>query len=392
MMGDKVKAAVILAPGKMEIQEFPMMKPQKGAAVVKMIMSGVCGTDKHSYKGESKQYAGTENEFDAPFPRVQGHENVGIIADIDEDGAKNLEFDGKTLKVGDRVTWSPDVICGKCYDCRYNTGYSWCQHMIMNYGNNGTTLEWPHIFGGFAEYTYLLPGTHVYKVPDDLSNECACLAELMSVTMNVDKAKEFYSFSGDGFAVNDTVVVQGVGPLGITHMIKARILGAGKIIAIDTSDFRLNMAKEFTADYTINAAKTTPKDRVDFVKDVTHGKGADLVMECIGRPEPIQEAINMVRKGGMILEPGNFVDTGSTSINIHLICAKNIKLIGQSNLVYNAFTPMMEMMNYFKKWFDFDKLITHRFDLDHTEDAILKSMEAESMKVVVCGNGVDYKG
>jgi threonine dehydrogenase-like Zn-dependent dehydrogenase len=386
VMPEKVRAMVSLGPGKMEMQEFPYPSPGRGAAVVKMIMSGICGTDKHSYKGETKQYAGTPREFDIPYPIIQGHENVGIIADIDEEGAENLEFNGERLRVGDRVTWSPDVVCGKCFDCRYHAGYSWCQNMVMLYGNNATCAKPPHLFGGFSEYMYLIPGTHVYKVPEELSDEGAMLAELFSCSYNVDKAKEYYSFSGDGFAVNDTVVVQGVGPLGITHMIKARILGAGKIVAIDTSDFKLGMAKQFGADYVINAAQTTAQERNSAIMEITKGRGADVIIECVGRPQLIPEAIAMVRKGGMILEPGNFVDTGEIPINIHHICSKNIRLIGQSSLTYTGFTPSMEMMVNYGKQFPFEKLVTHYYGLEQTEEAILKSMEPDSMKVVVCGN------
>lgn len=387
-MSEKVRAMVTHGSGKgqMWIEKFPFPKPARGAAVVKMIMSGICGTDKHTYKGETKQYAGTPREFDIPFPIIQGHENVGIIVDIDEEGAKNLEFDGKILKVGDRVTWSPDVICGKCYDCRYHAGYSWCQNMQMLYGNNATCVNPPHLFGGFSEYCYIIPGTHVFKVPDGLSDECAMLAELMSCSMNVDKAKEYYSFSGDGFAVNDTVVVYGVGPLGMTHMIKAGILGAGKIIAIDTSEWKLNMAREFGAQYTINAAETTAAERLELIMEITRGRGADVVIECVGRPFIIPEAIDMVRKGGMILEPGNFCDTGDTPVNIHKICSKNIRIIGQSSLVYNAFAPMMDMMLNFKDKIPFEKLVSHYFGLEDSEKAILQSMAPDSMKVVVCGN------
>ena len=384
-MSKMVKAAVLEAPHKMSIQEFPYPKLEKGAAVVKMIMSGVCGTDKHSYKGENKQYGGTSKEQSTPFPIILGHENVGIIADIDTEASKNLEFNGEVLKEGDRVTWSPDVICGKCYDCRHTT-YSWCDNMQMLYGNSRSSVEPPHLFGGFAEYIYIIPGTHVFKVPDSLSDECACMAEIFDVACNVDKAKEFYSFAGEGFGCNDTVIVQGVGPIGITHMIRARILGAGKVVAIDTSDFRLNMAKEFGADYTLNAGLTTPEERLRFILDITKGKGADLIFECVGRPVVVPEAMNMVRKGGMIVEAGHFVDTGSIPINIHQICAKSIRFIGQSSLHYGAYSQLMDMMLNYKKWIPFEKLITHRYKLEDAETAILKAMDEDSMKVVVCGN------
>lgn len=385
-MTDQVRAAVTVAPKTIEIRRFPYPKLQKGVCIVKMVMSGICGTDKHTYLGGAVQHGGTRNEHRVPYPIIQGHENVGIIVDIDEEAKNNLEFNGERLEIGDRVTWSPDVICGKCEDCRYHLAYSWCQNPIALYGNNTPCDVPPHLFGGFAEYMYLMPGMHVYKVPEGLSDECAMLAELMSCSYNVDKAKEFYSFSGEGFACNDTVVVYGVGPLGITHMIKSRILGAGKIIAIDTSEFRLKMAKDFSADYVIDPAGMSEKERTEAVMELTGGRGADLVIECVGKPFAFKEAMDMVRKGGMIIEPGNFTDSGEYPINVHKICGKCLRIIGQSCLVYNAFTPSMKMMLNYGKWIPFERLVTHYYGLEDTEEAIKKSMSPDSMKVVVCGN------
>ena len=95
-----VKAAVLEEPGKMNIREFPYPKLGKGAAIGRMVMAGICGTDKHSYKGESVQYKGTKNEIDIPYPIIQGHENVFVIEEIDELGSRTLDFDGNILKPG----------------------------------------------------------------------------------------------------------------------------------------------------------------------------------------------------------------------------------------------------------------------------------------------------
>jgi L-iditol 2-dehydrogenase len=89
-----VKAAVLVEPGKIEIQEFPRPQLGKGAAIAKMVLSGICGTDKHSYKGESVQNKGTKNEIHIPYPIIQGHENVLIIEEIDDIGARKLDYDG----------------------------------------------------------------------------------------------------------------------------------------------------------------------------------------------------------------------------------------------------------------------------------------------------------
>ena len=125
-MSRTVKAAVMVAPGKMEVQELPYPDHlEPGAAIVKMEMSGICGTDKHAFKGELTLYGGTESEQDMVFPSVHGHENAGIVVEMnDKDGP--IEYSGQPLKVGDRVTNCPNVICGECWYCRNIHGYPYC--------------------------------------------------------------------------------------------------------------------------------------------------------------------------------------------------------------------------------------------------------------------------
>ena len=131
---DTVKAAVMPGPGKMEIQEFPYPHVNKGL-IVKMELSGICGTDKHTYLGQSKQYAGTEAETDTPFPIIPGDENVGVVAEICSNDGVAKDFYGKELRVGDRITMCPDVICGECWYCKNTFGYPWCDHNKA-YGND----------------------------------------------------------------------------------------------------------------------------------------------------------------------------------------------------------------------------------------------------------------
>ena len=97
-MSEKVRAAVTVASGQIAIQEFDMPSLGKGAAICKVLMAGVCGTDKHTYSGETVQYKGTPDEFSIPFPIIQGHELVMEIVAIDEEGARNLSFDGDYLQ------------------------------------------------------------------------------------------------------------------------------------------------------------------------------------------------------------------------------------------------------------------------------------------------------
>ncbi len=377
------RAAVMVKPGQMEVREYPLPELAPGSMLMKMELSGICGTDKHSFKGETKQYAGTEMESDIPFPIIPGHENVGIVAEISKEARTGLEYDGQVLKEGDRVTMAPDVVCGTCWYCRHIHAFPWCENSWC-YGTIKTCAEPPHLFGGFSEYLYIVPEAFVYKVPDGMPPEVAVLTELMACSFNLDKAKEFSSLASEGFLSGDTVVIQGVGPLGFVHLIKAQLLGAGRVIAIDKSPYRLKMAKQFGADVTFNVKDTTAEQRIEEVRALTGGRGADVVVECIGRPEPVLEGIEMLRRGGMYIETGNFVEAGTVAISPHKhLCAKNIRLIGITNHPATGYHPSLLQMKKYGHVFPFEKIVTHRYPLHQVAEAIEMSMSDDCLKVAI---------
>jgi threonine dehydrogenase-like Zn-dependent dehydrogenase len=168
------------------------------------------------------------------------------------------------------------------------------------------------------------------------------------------------------------------------HIIKARMLGAGEIIATDISDHRLALAREFGADHVLNVAQTSQEERLDLVRSVTHGRGANIVVECVGIPEVVPEGLEMLRKGGIFVEAGNFVDTGEVSISPHRhLCSKNVRLIGMTNHPFTGYTPSMQMMLKQAHLFPFEKFVSHAYPLVRAQEALLKSMQPDSMKVVI---------
>jgi L-iditol 2-dehydrogenase len=346
---------------------------------MKMEMAGICGTDKHTYKGETTQYG----ENSTPFPIIPGHENVGTIAEVYPKGYDLRDFDRNPLRVGDRIVMCPDVFCGQCYYCRRGAGFVLCDY-VQGYGNSFTCEDPPHLMGGWAEYIYLRPDVHIYKVPEGLPIRIAAMAELMAVTGNLDKAKEFYSFANEGFASGDTVVVQGAGPMGVLHVLKARIMGAGTIIALDASPYRLALAREFGADIAINVSETTEEERYQRVRDETDGRGADLVVECVGYPQVLREGLEMLRKGGMYIETGNFVDTGDVSINVHRhLCAKNVRLIGLTNHPVTGFPPSLKLLHRYMDTFPLHKFVSHTYSIERADEAMQKAFSEECMKVAI---------
>ena len=233
-----VRSVVLEGKGKLSLKNFPYPEVKKNCAIIKMEYSGICGTDKHSFEGFFHQKGGRP----IPLPVIQGHENVGIIEEIN---GELLDHDGQKLKVGDRVVPAPNISCGKCFACRNNRPYYYCE-CKLDYGNNIGAGEEPHIFGGWSEYLYILPGSHLFKYPDSLDPRFGTFIEPLSVTGCLDKARQ-WSSEWEPFRSGDTVAILGTGPIGLFHLIKSNLMGAGRIISIDPSAFRTSIAQEFGA-------------------------------------------------------------------------------------------------------------------------------------------------
>ena len=383
MLANKVKAAVMTGPGRIEAQDFPYPDVSDDAMVIALEMCGICGTDKHTYRGETIQYGGTPAETSTPFPIIPGHEIVGKVAEIGRRARTRLEYHGKELSVGDRVVMCPDILCGRCYYCRNFSGFPLCEN-IRGYGNHFTSVESPHLMGGWAEHIFVRPDASVYKVPDGIDAELAVMTELMAVTYNLDKAKSFYSMDGEGFGSGAAIAVQGVGPMGLLHVFKARIMGAGDIIALDRSDYRLAIATRFGADHTINVTGLSASEVVDRVRDLTEGRGADLALECTGVAEAIPQGIEMVRRGGMYIVAGVFADVGTVTLNPHHIAARQVRLIGMCNHPSTGYMASLKLLEKFQHSFPLKEFVTHRFEIADADAAMAQAMKIdETMKVVI---------
>jgi len=382
MASDKVRAATLMEPGQYEVREYPFPEPAPGCLLVRMECSGICGTDKHTFQGYTGQYGGVGAAKQIQFPIIQGHENVGTIALIGGN-EPYFDFEGTPVSVGDRVVVGANVSCGKCYYCRHDFPYYFCD-TTTDYGNNMSAKDAPHLFGGWSEYLYVIPGSLVLRVPDELPSEIAVLTEIMAVTVGLDRAKQISAFPSESFRFDDTVVVLGAGPLGMCFLMKARMLGAGNIVAIDLSDFRLDFAKRLGADHVLNASSTTKEERREFVRQLTGGRGADVVVECAGVPQAVTEGLELLRLGGLLVEAGNFSDMGDITINPHHhLCAKNVRILGVGGEEQAAYGPSMRQMARYMKHYPLAEFVTHRFALEDVDLAMAKAMAPDSMKVVI---------
>ena len=372
-------AAVTEAPGRIGLREFPVPDPSEGAVVIAIHLSGICGTDKHTFRGESKQYAGTAHERDLEYPLICGHENVGTVVAT---GGEVLASDGSVLRVGDRVVPGANVPCGACYYCLNDYPYYFCRH-LEDYGNSLNCALSPSLFGGWSEYLYLLPRTPIFRVPDALPDEVAVITEVMAVTHGVDRALALLALQR-GTSAGFTVAVFGVGPLGLCHLIKSRLLGASTVIASDVLPGRLDHADAFGVDVRLDASKTDAAQRLSAILDATDGRGADVVLDCSGVPSTFTESLRSVRVGGVVVESGAFVDMGPVQVNPNSdICTRNIAVLGIGGEEATHYEPALRLMTANLDRYPLTSITSHILPLDRAQEAVLLAQTGEAMQVAI---------
>jgi putative phosphonate catabolism associated alcohol dehydrogenase len=359
----KAKAAVFSGPGKpFEIREFPLPEVGPGAILAKVRMSTICGSDLHTWQGKRS----------APVPIILGHEISGEVKELGEGVEKDLT--GNPLAVGDRITWTIMASCGKCYYCRIKQIPQKCIH-LYKYGHE-SCQEPPHLNGGLAEYIYIKPGTGVFKIPDELSDEEVTPINCALATMvnGLETIKVEFG---------DNVVIQGAGMLGINAVALLKNRGAGRIIVLDKVTHRLNLAGAFGADYTINVGNKSADEICRKIKDLTSGRGADLVIEVSGVPSVIPQGIEMLRIGGKYLIVGTVFPDAKFTLDGYLMTTKMVTIKGIHN--YDA-CHLGKALNFIIKAhhkYPFKKLITHQFNLNEINKAFNVSAEQRTVRVAV---------
>lgn len=238
----QMKAGVLHAREDLRYEYIEKPSPKAGEVLVKVKYTGICGSDIPRVNGDASHF----------YPNVLGHEFSGVIAEVGEGVTK--------VKVGQRVAGVPLVPCLKCEDCS-DGDYSLCKH----YSFIGSRQ-----YGSFAEYV-CVPELNVVPFDDSVSFEQGALFEPATVA--------YHGLERVPFKAGKTVAILGGGTIGIFTMQFAKIFGAKKVVVFDIQDERLELAKEFGADATINTLKE------NFMEDaiaLTDGIGYDYVYETAG--------------------------------------------------------------------------------------------------------------
>lgn len=360
---EKVKAAVKVGPNQIEIQEFPMPEIADDAALMRVEVAGICGTDVKMFK-EGLKTGG---------PVIMGHENIGRIAKAGKEFTARKGF-----KEGDLVFVEHYVMCGKCEWC-HKGEYRHCENTDWRSNPDGirygysTSDKPPHLWGGFAQYMYLPWNSVVHKVPDGVTPELAGLVTPMANGIE-------WALFDCGVGYNSTVLIQGPGQQGLSQTIACKQAGASLIIVTGTSKdkARLEVAKQLGADYVINVQEENPLQRI---MEITGGKGVDVALDCTAGAgtAPIHLGVEALkRKGGTLLIQGEMSEFPNFPIG--KITVKYITIKSARGHSYRACELALEQLA--SKRFPLELLTTHRFGLADTEYAI-KSVGGEGAPDVV---------
>jgi len=272
------RAVVYDAPNApFEVREYPVRDARAGEVLVRITMSTICRSDIHSYEGHRPN----------PCPGILGHEIIGVIEQIGAGIDKDLR--GDTLAVGDRVTWTEYFADGPSY---YRDVHDMPHKApgLRKYGHD-LVEEDPHFLGGFADYCYILPGTGILKLPAELSDEEA-------TPLNCGVATMISATEAADIRMGETVVVQGLGLLGMYGCAIARARGAARVIGLDAVPSRLELAKRFGADLVLDVTTMSEDALVETVRKASPPDGPDVVIEVCGNPSVVAVGVRMLRVGG----------------------------------------------------------------------------------------------
>ncbi len=348
------KLAVFYEAGRpFELQEAPIPEVEPGAILIKVSLANICGSDLHYWRGDTR--AG----YMAPPPRgtVLGHEMVGRVHTF----GKGVSTDslGEPLSEGDRVVYCYFYPCGRCYACLGGDPAA-CPRKQDGFR---TPDDPPYFSGAYAEYYYLKPGGYVFKVPNELSDEIVAPA-------NCALSEVMYGLARAGLGLGDSVVIQGAGGLGLYACAVAREMGASTVICVDLLEARLELARAFGADHTINATEVESlEERVRRVQELTDGVGAHVVAELAGVPKLLPEGLEMLRNGGTFLEIGSMAMGHTVEVDPSVLIRGSKRIIGIATYEPRVLGQALGFLQRTLNKYPYDKMLSHIFPLEEINQA-----------------------
>ncbi len=343
-----MKAAVYEGIEKILVKEVEEPVCSDDNIIVSVASCAICGTDLRTF------HHGKSN---VRPPQILGHEVAGVI----DKAGKNVRGFSK----GDRVSAAAIVSCGRCYYCKKGR---------QNLCENFTAIGYEHP-GGFAQKLAVPPQMFkdgsVNKIPDNLSFDEACIAEPFACAINGEELSKV--------AEGDNVVIIGAGPIGCMHIELARARGAGKIILVELSESRLEMARKFNADVYINPET---QDVISKVLSETDGRGADVIIVAAPSGKAQEDAVSMAAYSGRINFFGGLPkDNPVIKLDSNIVHYKELFINGTSGSLPRHNKKALDLFS--SGAVSAKDFITHTFPLEEILEGIRTVESGESLKVII---------
>jgi L-iditol 2-dehydrogenase len=335
-----LRAVVLEAPGSMRVDDRPPPTPGPAEVAVEVLASGICGTDVSIFAGK----------IPVRHPLVMGHELFGRITSVGEHVRDHAS--------GARVIVDPVISCGACF---------WCSKGQENLCPEGALLGRDRD-GGFREIM-AVPGSNVYEVPDAIDDAVAPLLQVLTVCIHGQRTAPIFP--------GDSVLVIGLGVSGLLHLQLAKARGARPLIGITRTASKRSLARSLGADITLDAAD--PR-LFDAVREATEGRGAEVVIECVGKVETLARAIELVRVGGHVVLFGTITATDG-ALPFYSLYLKEVTITNPRAAKPEDFPAAIELASSGNV--QLAPLVTHTFPLESAQEAIEISRSGGSLKVML---------
>jgi len=345
-MKSTMDALVFMRPGDYSIEKVPIPIESPGGFLLKVYACALCGSDLRTLRSGHRRITP---------PLVLGHEMAGIVERL------GPQYHGP-LKVGDNVAVSPPVYCGECEYCQ-DGRFELCENLVE------MAQKWP---GSFAEFVAIpeeaIP-LSIRNLPQDMNLIHAAVSEPIAACVN---AQEIGKIN-----LGDTVAIIGAGPVGCIHSALAKLKGASKVIIADISPERLEISRGFFPDHTIDVNE---KNIIEEVRELTDGKGAEVVITANPVPQTQIQAVEMCKKGGRILIFGGLPkNNNKPGIDMNIVHYNGLQIYGTTSFAPRHHELAIKLMYQYK--IPVDRFVTI-FKLSEFENGSRLALDGKITKAV----------
>lgn len=339
-----MRANVLVEPGVIEMRTMPIPDPEPGGVVVKVATALTCGTDLKAFlRGHPK----------FPMPTLFGHEFAGVIAKVGRDVTR--------FKEGDRVMSTHSAPCGTCYYCR------------RGQENLCDTIMSTMVLGAYAEYIRIparIVRQNMYPKPEHVPYREAALMEPLACVVH---GLEHVSVRED-----DTVVILGNGAIALLHVAALKTRGVATIIVVGRRAYRQKIAQAVGASHTLEfEAESLPAH----IRDLTDGRGADLVVECTGQPHIWELSVQLARRGGTVVLFGGCQRGTTVTFDTERIHYDEITIRSPFHMTPRAVRQARQML--LERRVDWGHLITADYPLDRLGEALDQLQRGDCIKFAI---------